>query len=513
MLYEFSVVAKESQVAKGAGNGAFLTYRGAKVLKSSSKWKIKKKIPRTPQTRKPLEAVFPVSGATVTLSGANLHGDEQHYGPESDNSVGWYNEFTAADFVDDEDNITFSSNHLGCALIELDRYAPLLPEGKRRFLFRPTFEACVVLRVIAHLFSSLHADRKTDMIFGLKDFLFSHEPSSWRFDVCETIRGHDQVVDFTEDTTGAPHDVARKQMAMYVNEVGHNQHLVENVRGLGTSRSVSYYIHIDKPMAKGERVELLVNYKDEYESMRERRGYGKANLTHGVKSDACDITRMQRNLKDRRDVEECLSKYTEEDIHEVIAFFKTRVMEGLDAATSAFGSQNQNPHLLRQCIARRRMHWLSLILRKRLYYELMSASTSSADMNDTDAPASIFQKDMLVYVNDWPQNNPRPPYTGLATITNVRKDKFGRPEFEVLCCDSTYIESVPEAVVTMPTEEDVKDAPSRTYAHWLKWKKNNEELPQTRQKRLRDIDVDWDPSFLRSIPVESQSKVLGALRW
>ena len=28
-----------------------------------------------------------------------------------------------------------------------------------------------------------------------------------------------------------------------------------------TSRSVSYYIHIDKPMRKGDTVELLVNYK------------------------------------------------------------------------------------------------------------------------------------------------------------------------------------------------------------------------------------------------------------
>ena len=72
-------------------------------------------------------------------------------------------------------------------------------------------------------------DRKTDQLFSVKDFIFSHEPSSWRFDVPEELNGHPQVVDFTDDTTGAPHDVARAHMSMYVNEVGHNMNLVENV--------------------------------------------------------------------------------------------------------------------------------------------------------------------------------------------------------------------------------------------------------------------------------------------
>ena len=31
------------------------------------------------------------------------------------------------------------------------------------------------------------------------------------------------------DKTGAPHDVAKSHMSMYVNEVGHNMKLVENV--------------------------------------------------------------------------------------------------------------------------------------------------------------------------------------------------------------------------------------------------------------------------------------------
>ena len=129
-------------------------------------------------------------------------------------------------------------------------------------------------------------------MFSFKDFIFSHEPSSWRFDVSEELNGYPQVVDFTgeiyfnihgimhrvnfstrtqpsfsstDDTTGAPHNVAKSHMSMYVNEVGHNSDLVESVHCLGTSRSVSYYIDIETPMSKGETIELLVNYKGHYE--------------------------------------------------------------------------------------------------------------------------------------------------------------------------------------------------------------------------------------------------------
>lgn len=71
----------------------------------------------------------------MTLSGTNLHGDEHHYNSEKDCSVGVYNEFTLDDFEDAEDNITFSSKHIGCGLIELEsRYAPVLPVGKKTLI-------------------------------------------------------------------------------------------------------------------------------------------------------------------------------------------------------------------------------------------------------------------------------------------------------------------------------------------------------------------------------------------
>ena len=84
----------------------------------------------------------------------------------------------------------------------------------------------------------------------MKDFLFSHEPSSWRFDVEETLNTEsfepdaspthyisrsphteqpNRVIDFTDDATGAPHEVAQSHVSMYVNEVGHDATLVENI--------------------------------------------------------------------------------------------------------------------------------------------------------------------------------------------------------------------------------------------------------------------------------------------
>ena len=127
ILYLFLITIKDSQCSPNAGHGAFLTFLGAMTLKQSSYAK-KRKLRRThAKTRKPLDAHFPRSGATVRLTGHLLHGDEQNFGS---GDVGLLNEFTLDDFEDARDNITFSSSHLGCSLIELSRYAPVLPTGE-----------------------------------------------------------------------------------------------------------------------------------------------------------------------------------------------------------------------------------------------------------------------------------------------------------------------------------------------------------------------------------------------
>ena len=75
----------------------------------------------------------------------------------------------------------------------------------------------------------------------------------------------------------------------------------------------------------------------------------------------------------------------------------------------------------------------------------------------------IFKVDMLVFMHDWPKNDIRPPYTGLGTIVSIKKDKHGRDVFEVSTIDGKYIESVSEAVVTVPNEEDFSRMSSRIY--------------------------------------------------
>jgi hypothetical protein len=258
-----------------------------------------------------------------------------------------------------------------------------------------------LLTLIDHykLTTIAHSDRKTVDIFAMKDFIFSHEPSSWRFDVSEELNGHKQVVDFTDDATGSPHSVARSHMSMYVNEVGHNAALVENVRPLEiNSRSVFYYVCINKPMKKGDKVELLVNYGDHYEDMRERRGYGKSNSL-GIESDDHDPSRVRRNLKDRMEVEDLILSCTEEEIYSALDFFRTRVWGGLVASTSrSTPGDNEISTYRRQSIARRRLHW---IVEKFRIRSLQLREEQGPANREEKSGMSSFDIGMFVYVNGW----------------------------------------------------------------------------------------------------------------
>ena len=75
-----------------------------------------------------------------------------------------------------------------------------------------------------------------------------------------------QVVDLTDDATGEPHDVAKSNIAMYVNEVGHNPKMIENVQIKHVDdRIVKYYYVQKSPLKMGETIELLVDYTKSYE--------------------------------------------------------------------------------------------------------------------------------------------------------------------------------------------------------------------------------------------------------
>lgn len=109
------------------------------------------------------------------------------------------------------------------------------------------------------------ADRKSkDGAFDIKSFIFSHDPSEWAFAVQEKLFGREeQTIDITDDLTGKTHDIAKSHVPMYVNEVGHNKTLVQNVDALERhDRSIHYYINIREPMEKGDTVELLTDYLD-----------------------------------------------------------------------------------------------------------------------------------------------------------------------------------------------------------------------------------------------------------
>ena len=88
------------------------------MLKKGSKCKRAGYLKPEVETRETLEACISNSRYTVTLTGRDIH---------DDNRV----DFVAKDFTDAEDNITFSSKHIGCGLVELEsRYGPLLPTGE-----------------------------------------------------------------------------------------------------------------------------------------------------------------------------------------------------------------------------------------------------------------------------------------------------------------------------------------------------------------------------------------------
>ena len=173
--------------------------------------------------------------------------------------------------------------------------------------------------------------------------------------------------------------------------------------------------------------------------MRERRGYGKTNLNDGVKSDADNITRVQRNLKERSLVEQTILQFNEEQIHQVMDFIH-RTKGGIQASISSAAGRDghENKVIVRQYVALRRIDFVSRILQTRLH-ELLGQDSSFNE-------ESMFENGMFVYVNDWPQNDIRPPYTGLANVIKVSKDvRTNQTMLDVEVPEGKYICEVPEA--------------------------------------------------------------------
>jgi hypothetical protein len=79
IIYDFEIAIRKSCVAKNAGWGAFLRYRGSRRLRDPlyeiNFQKLKSRVPVDPGTLEPLHAqLIDGSGVMVSLTGKHLHG-------------------------------------------------------------------------------------------------------------------------------------------------------------------------------------------------------------------------------------------------------------------------------------------------------------------------------------------------------------------------------------------------------------------------------------------------------
>jgi hypothetical protein len=189
----------------------------------------------------------------------------------------------------------------------------------------------------------------------------------WSFGVAETIYDRDQEVDITDDLTGEPHDIARRNIPMYVNEKGHNPSLKETIHAKeADERIIHYFLMIKKPMKKGDEIEVFVDYKDLYEGNRIRRGYGMDNMAGYVQGDDHFPSRLQRNHIDRHDFVLDIEGTGAMDLYLLVEFCH-ELAQNLhplmnDFVRKAGDECNSSPLTSRQIGAVRRLDWLTTFL-------------------------------------------------------------------------------------------------------------------------------------------------------
>ena len=122
------------------------------------------------------------------------------------------------------------------------------------------------------------------------------EPSAWCFAVPEKLLGYEQFIDITGDDTGVPHKAARALPSIYVNEVGHNKKLVQNVRAFdkdepyGELRAV-FSVH-PEPMHVMVRADSGINSVGDMKGKRVNIGNpgSGTRVLAGVLMDAAGVT-------------------------------------------------------------------------------------------------------------------------------------------------------------------------------------------------------------------------------
>lgn len=237
----------------------------------------------------------------------------------------------------------------------------------------------------------LFSDRKREPDYDLKNFLFGDAPAEYGMGVDEKIGGCKQVIDLTDDITGTRHEAVLRLPMSYINEVGHSPNLKANVHiREKDDRSVFYFLKLVKSMKKGETVELLANYDDSYESIRERKGYGKENIENGMKSDEHEPTALERNFEDRIQMQESIVDLNVVDLFHLTEFAFENVLVPLDAFIEKYLNDDSSfvkPSSL-QWVARHRLSWVADLILDR----------SVRLLQKTDPG---FSRNLLLQVKEW----------------------------------------------------------------------------------------------------------------
>lgn len=223
----------------------------------------------------------------------------------------------------------------------------------------------------------------------MKSWLFDCNPAEWGFGVSEELLGcKDQTIDITDDVTGDTHKTAMSHIPMYVNEVGHNRNLCLNTHSReARDRSVEYYVDIKNTIKPGETFELLTDYKTTYEATRERKGYGKRNLTGEVKSDSDEASRLKREAEERQAIIGRVKNMTVlqlflllEFLTEKVAAPLKKVLDGclVGSPVSESAKLRFESITFRQVIAGIRLSWLKPLIINRV--EMLKRQQQSSEV-------------------------------------------------------------------------------------------------------------------------------------
>ena len=160
------------------------------------------------------------------------------------------------------------------------------------------------LQILVHSPSVLLlTDRKPLSAFDMKCFLFQNQPNRYPMEAEQNLDGEPQMIDVTDDETGLPHEIAKANIPMYINEVGYDLANKQTVfctsadNGRRADYTVAFWDGLS--LKNGSKVELLVNYHKGYEFTRELEGYGLKNLYHGLPDGTGLAKRIENGIAER----------------------------------------------------------------------------------------------------------------------------------------------------------------------------------------------------------------------